>query len=597
MFGLNKTLSGFRKAANWLCRLHRNASGLLVLLVLVVSAIPSVAALPARLILLLDGVSYRDMNALQEGIRSKDSKGREDYRQGFHQGYFPVTRLVSTFPSISDPAWTEILGNRPTVGYQRTYFSTVEHSEVSLNGVTSLVEYEKQMTGPLDSDARRVMGYLFPLKSFKHEVNTLVENFLKSGGDVTNYYSLIHSTDVAQHLSGDILSMLCLLDEKLQELRAVYRRREGKELEILILSDHGNNHAGIGKRVGIGSFLKKAGYRRSKSIQHPKDIVLPTAGIESWVEMHNSPTETERLVPLLSHLEGVDIVTAQAPDQTNRFIVVNSKQERAVIEWNAEKNSFRYATETGDPLGYRPVMEALAKKGQLDADGFATADHWMDETFTHRYPLALERIVHGHTQAALNPASILISLKNEYVHCEWLIRGGVLLVKSGGTHGGLDDLSSNGILLSSFAQTQDTSTSRVAAQFDQFKGLRNYRAEENGAKWVSGKSLLQIWTPAFTRLSRETPIGVTIETVGPLIRPQIPRTNPVEKKRWCLTLDQPQTFTGREDGNERTYALPADLVLSPLSYYKMFGQIRDEKKIETFKFTFRTDPLGIPLAE
>ena len=71
------------------------------------------AALPKRLIIGLDGISYRDMKALQEGVTYKDTHGFQFHRQAFHQGYFPVSRLISTFPSTSDVAWTDIFGDRP----------------------------------------------------------------------------------------------------------------------------------------------------------------------------------------------------------------------------------------------------------------------------------------------------------------------------------------------------------------------------------------------------------------------------------------------------------------------------------------------------
>ena len=82
------------------------------------------------------------------------------------------------------------------------------------------------------------------------------------------------------------------------------------------------------------------------------------------MEIHNSPAETEKLVQLLTHLEGVDVLTARVPDQTNRFMVMNAKGERAIIDWNPAKNSFRYSAESGDPLNYRPVVEALTQKNQ-----------------------------------------------------------------------------------------------------------------------------------------------------------------------------------------------------------------------------------------
>jgi hypothetical protein len=115
---------------------------------------------------------------------------------------------------------------------------------------------------------------------------------------------------------------------------------------------------------------------------NPKDVVLPTAGIESWVEIHNSPAETETLLQLLPHLKGVDVLTAKFPGQTNRFMVMNSKRRTGHHRVESRKNSFRYSTERGDPLNYLPVVEALSQKNRLDADGFATADDWMAETMT-----------------------------------------------------------------------------------------------------------------------------------------------------------------------------------------------------------------------
>jgi hypothetical protein len=165
---------------------------------------------------------------------------------------------------------------------------------------------------------------------------------------------------------------------------------------------------------------------------------------------------------------------------------MDSNGELARIESNPERNSFKYEMEAGDPLNYRPIVEALAHNQQLDAYGFATADAWMTATLTHHYPVALERIVRGHTKLALNPASILISLDNAHVHSGWLLKRGIGLVRSGGTHGALDDINSTGVLLSNFAPTKDTSTSRAAALFDGFKGRPNCHQDGNNApKYVS----------------------------------------------------------------------------------------------------------------
>ncbi len=626
-------------------RLSSNVSWPVLLLLLFIQALPSagIATLPKRLVLCLDGISYRDMKALQSGVTYKDTHGFQFHRQGFHQGYFPVSRLISTFPSTSDVAWTDIFGNRPLPGYQRTYFSDAANSEMSVNGITTSMEYEKQMHWEVENGFLRTVGYVYPSHAYQHDMHELVGNFLNTTSKGDNYYAYIRTPDDAQHLARDTFAMLCALDEKLQELRALYKAREGHDLEILILSDHGNNHAGVGRRVEIQTFLKNAGYRITNSIVNPKDVVLPTTGIESWVEIHNSTAQTETLLRLLPQLKGVDILTARFPDQTNRFIVMNSKGERAIIGWNPAGNSFRYSTERGDPINYLPVVEALSQKHRLDADGFATADDWMAETLTNRYPLALERIVRGHTRVTLNPATILISLNNHYVHSGWLIKKGSEFVTFGGTHGALDDLNSDGMLLSSFAPTRDTSSSRVAALYDCFPGLRNFRAEENGAEWITGKEqaltriarvpldwdrqmlsddevFLRIWTPNFVRLDLAAPVELAIKKTGQYPSAQIRRGNPqpnnasesyeavligrpgrgdprpTDESERHFTLNQPVSFPD-PCAYERVYALPAGLVLEPQKEYSISGRVRDQNKnIPLFEFTFRTDPRGLPIA-
>ena len=596
-------------------------SVLVSLLALQILTLTSTAAVPKRLIIALDGISYRDMQALQQGVTYKDAKGRQFHRRGFDQGYFPVSRIVSTFPSTSDVSWTDMFGDRPLPGYQRTYFSEAANSQISINGVTTTMEHERQMQWELENGFLRTMGYVCPFHTYLYEVRKFAKVFLNTKSEADNYYVYIRTPDDAQHLARDHFGMLSMLDKELQELRALYKAREGRELEILILSDHGSNHAGPAKRVPVRAFLKQAGYRITKSIRDPKDIVLPTAGIETWVEIHNSPAETERLLQLLTHLEGVDVLSGRASDQTNRFTVMDAKGGRASIDWNPTKNSFRYSAERGDPLAYLPVVEALTQKNQFDSDGFAAADAWMAETIGHRYPLALERIVRGHTQVTLNPATILISLDNRYAHASWLIKKGSELVRFGGTHGGLDDLNSNGILLSNFAPTKDTSTSRVAALFEDFPGLRNYRAEENGAEWISGRGealtriarapidqncrmlpsdgvFLRIWGPSFARLGSDAPVEVTVEKAGRFLPAQIRRGDPkpieASEKHW--TLNHSLSFPGN-CAYDMVYELPPDLILEPQKTYRISGRLRDQKKNNRlFKFAFRTDSRGLPAA-
>lgn len=563
------------------------------------------------------------MQALQAGITRTNFWGKRYELRAFttNEGYFPVSRMISTFPSTSDVAWTDIFGDRPLPGYQRTYYSQAANSQVSINGVTTTMEHERQMNWQVQDGFLRAMGYLFPFHMYQYEVHEMIKHFRDTGNDGGNYYAYVRASDDAQHMGRDIFKMLCALDRQLQELRRDYRRQEGHDLEIVILSDHGNNHAGRGKRVQIQAYLENAGYRISMSLKNPNDVVLPISGIESWVEVHNMPGETAKLAQLLTHLEGVDLVTARIAGQTNRFLVMNTKGERAVIEWHPEQNAFRYSAEQGDPLDYLPVVRGLQDKKLLDGDGFAPADDWMAETLTHRYPMAPERIARGLSRVALNPATILLSLKNDYIHDEWLVESGSRLVKMGGTHGALDDLNSDGILLSNFVPTHDTASDRVAELFDGFPNVVNYLAGENGAEWVSGRELtlariprgpldnegkllagdgifLRVWTPQFSGTNAGAAIEIQIDRTGVYStartrRWEINAPRPPERR---YILEQPVLDPGK-NFSERVYAIPAGLKLGPQQDYEISGWMPEgTRSRRIFKFNFRTDDRGLPAA-
>jgi hypothetical protein len=582
----------------------------LLLLALVLPA-PAVLALPSRLVLAVDGIAYRDLAKLQNGITRTNFWGGQSEHRAFtaDEGYFPVSRMISTFPSLSDIAWTDIFGNRPLPGYQRIYFSHAANREIFTSGISTTMEYESQMDWQEPSGFLRGMGYLFPMHAYRREIREMAEHFWQCTNAQPNFYAYIRASDDAQHLDRNIVKMLCRLDGALQDLRARYRAQEGRELQIVILSDHGHNHAGRGERVRLRSFLEDRGYHAAKSINSPCDVVLPDGGIEDWAEINNAPGETEKIAQLLGQLKGVDLVAAVSPDVAGRFIILNSRGERAMFDWRPENNFFRYSPAPGDPLNYSSAIEALKKAHMLDSDGFASGDAWLAVTMTSRYPLALERIARGFTRNVLNPATILVSLDNHYVNDGWFTHQGSRLVTCRSTHGALDDLNSNGILLSNFQPTRDTSSDRVAAQFDNFAGIKNYRAQESGAELVNQQELsftriargrldraynllpdgvcLRVWSPELAGAESSAPLDIEIKKASAL---------PVFENGEQRTLSATISLAG-EKSQERIYCLPTDLKLSPRMEYKMSCALGNPgKAAEMFELVFHTDACSRPVA-
>ncbi len=304
----------------------------------------------------------------------------------------------------------------------------------------------------------------------------------------------------------------------------------------------------------------------------------------------------------------------------NQFLVLNSRGERAVVECNVDRSKYRYSRVDGDPLGYGPVVDLLARKGLLDADGFASAGDWAAETMAQHYPLALERIVRGLTRVTLNPATILISLKDGYAHAGWAVNAASHLVAIGGTHGGLDDLTSDGILLSNFAPTRDTSTDRAADQFGGFPNVNNYRAQEDGAELVSGNELalariqrtpidrgaktlpgdqvfVRVWTPLFAQTNAEQLLEIVIDKThsftGARTRPwDGDPPDPPAPHFELNPVGLPETSS-----SENIYAIPPGLSLAPRTEYQITGWGNGPGgKRRLFRFIFWTDGEGRPTA-
>lgn len=85
--------------------------------------------------------------------------------------------------------------------------------------------------------------------------------------------------------------------------------------------------------------------------------------------------------------------------------------------------------------------------------------------------------------------------------------------------------------------------------FDGFPGVRNYRALEQGAEWISRKGqsmiaiardpldqdrwlpaddevFLRIWTQAFAHFGSNVPVEITLRKAGPFLGAQIRRGDP-----------------------------------------------------------------------
>jgi hypothetical protein len=417
---------------------------------------PLVPAVANRLVLALDGVDYRDI---------VDARAR-----GLFAGFREPSRLISTFPSISDVSWHDILGVQPPPGYQRIYYSARQNAVVGeLFDAIKPIEYEHRMDFAFGSKFHHLGAYLISNQVARNEVDVDVKKFLKRGGRPTIYAYNV-GPDALQHTRGDLDAYLAHLDRKLLELQRTYRTRTGRDLEILILSDHGHNRAISAGFLPVVEALAAQGFHTSATLRDPTDVAFSVDGVTTGFGVFAHPDSVARVASLLAALDGVAVVTSR--DRSGRYLVrADSALAEVTTRGTGDSAVYRYHPIRGDPLGYAAVLARMQHDRDVLPDAYASAATWLRYTATEPFPAAPPRIVRGHTAITLNPAPILVSLDDRMRVGLGAVSVANRLRPLGGTHGALSETNSLGVLMANFVDTHDDLTSSVRQQFGGFTDL------------------------------------------------------------------------------------------------------------------------------
>lgn len=428
---------------------------------------PSNPVLARRLVLALDGVDYRDI------VRARE--------RGLFGSFRPPSRLISTFPSISDISWHEIFGVQPPRGYQRIFYSAA-HNEVVGAALDAIrpIEFEDRMDMAFGAKFHHLGAYLISNTIAKHEVDVAVGDFFKFSGRSTVYVYNV-GPDALQHTRGDLDKYLAHLDKKLIELQHEYRERTGTPLEIVVLSDHGHNRAEDAKFLPVVKALQARGFRVAEQLNTPNDVAFSVDGVTTGFGVFCARDSVVSLADLLASLDGVDVVTREINDSTFHVI---ARQQTARIERRRTRTGdrFRYVALEGDPLGYASIVAQMKRDRGMDADGFADSPTWIRYTAGAKYPAAPERIARGHTVVTLNPAPILVSLSDDYRVGLGMVSIANRMRPLGGTHGALSETNAVGILMTNFRDTRDDITTYARAQLNGFSDLGPVRYKSSGAR-------------------------------------------------------------------------------------------------------------------
>lgn len=380
-----------------------------------------------HVIICIDGVGVSTINKMRG--------------EGHFKLFHPPSRMISTFPSLTNAALSTILepaGAAMSSGYEDNFFDT--EANKMRGGILDRFRSGRFVRGTFrelfdyhPSALKSGLGYAAPpLSTYIESRSDLIRLRQKAKNSrQAVFFAYTGATDSLAHLGGEtfLRSFLDELDETVEDIV-----RDSKiPVSVTIFSDHGN-HFRKYRRVALKEPLSRAGFKLENKINNDRSVVLPQFGLVGSAVLFTRDKNEERLSKVLATLEGVDFI---AYEQNGVVYVVNRNGE-ATIEKRGEE--YRYSAIKGDPLDLQLITQQ-----RNGADGFIKDEDWFALTRDGVRPDVVRRIFEGATQGVLNRANVIVNLKDGYYTGSSLLDVFTILQA---THGNIGQEQSYGFVMS-----------------------------------------------------------------------------------------------------------------------------------------------------
>ncbi|HOI56599.1 MAG TPA: hypothetical protein PLP01_15225 [Phycisphaerae bacterium] len=339
-----------------------------------------------HLVIILDGFSYDLVKAY--------------YDEGGLRVFHAPSRVITGYPTMSDPCLEDTLGYIACRGIEAAYFDRRRNLVVGGAG-----EYMSGRSQPynrlLDYRADLLwdaIGYVMPTEVFGKELNDAKRKFDRAETQEFIAY-FVSSAGVGTRLGAEGQRQCLREVERL--VHQVLWETHGL-VKLTLMADHGHTYTPA-TRAPIESFLKDKGWRLRGSLSGPQDVVYAPFGLVTYAAFC-----TQRPAALAADMVQLDAVELASYADGETVVVLAPGGQRAVVRHR--NGRFAYEPLEGDPLELKPVLDGMA--GQADADGFFGADALLRATALHAYPASLERLWRAHVGLVENPPDVLCSLKD-----------------------------------------------------------------------------------------------------------------------------------------------------------------------------------------
>ena len=370
----------------------------------------------------------------------------ELWRDGHFRDFYQPSRLISTFPSDTNPALTEIFWTEKTPGIEDRYYDREENRIVGGKWIHMVRKdrlTDTSFHGVFDYEEHPRYGalmYVAPYLVSDHDLEQCRRTFWRcylSKPPDEPIMLYIGSMDAISHKRGreGLRRQLLKLERMLDEIICA----TGGTLRISLFADHGNNLVNSDTMIDLENHLARHGFRLTTSLTKDGDVVVPRFGLVGDVCLYTDEENRAPLAEALTSLKGVDFALYEKGGES--FVV--SARGKAKIGRRGDRYSYQMID--GDPLGLAQALKKLDDYENLDADGFADDDLWLDAMEGNAYPDILRRATDAMTNHVVNRPDVILSLKEGFCYGNGAFGKMIDLL---GTHGSASATQSLGMVIS-----------------------------------------------------------------------------------------------------------------------------------------------------
>jgi hypothetical protein len=253
---------------------------------------------PRTVVIAIDAIPYDLFTRLQ--------------REGLFTAFFPASRMLAPFPSLTDVSFTTILRTEPSAAYEDRYFD--RGANQMGGGLGERISGEYKGLAPFhevfDWEPPRFWGgfvYLEPERVAIAELQQVEE--ILADSDETELVLYLGATDGLGHEEG-----WEALEAHLRRIDAVLERwlaAGGASRRVVLLSDHGMSR-GPTRRFDLEGALEGAGFRLGDRLDGERDVVAPAYGLIGSIQLYTACGIEAEVASAIASVDGADFTAWRA---------------------------------------------------------------------------------------------------------------------------------------------------------------------------------------------------------------------------------------------------------------------------------------------